>query len=189
MTMAFNVSFSNTIPFNDLKYRSIFLKISGSIMVECDNPNLLVPESETTVKYVADMANYSIARKLFDMGAANFRELSSMLAEFVEIIGSDLKARSVTLVGASFDPIVPDEASQTRINRMDEMAKLSSGPSAIAAKVQEIQAQAENPMSAAPAAAPVSNEPVLMKYCSRCGTPSSGTKFCTTCGSSLIKKT
>ena len=188
--MAFNVSFSNTIPFNDLKYRSIFLKISGSIMVECDNPNLLVPESETTVKYVADMANYSIARKLFDMGAANFRELSSKLAEFVEIIGSDLKARSVTLVGASFDPIVPDEASQTRINRMDEMEKLSSGPSAIAAKVQEAQAQAEKPMSAVTpaAAAPVSNEPVLMKYCSRCGTPSSGTKFCTTCGSSMIKK-
>ncbi len=183
LTMAFNVTFSNTIPFNDPKYRSIFLKVSGDLMVESDNPSLLVPGSEQTVKYVADMANYSIGRTLISMGSVSFRDLSTKLGEFVNVIASDLKSRSITLVGAAFNPIVPDDASQSRISRQDEMEKMTAAPAPATAPAFS-QAFA----SAAPAAAPVSNEPVLMKYCARCGTPSSGTKFCTTCGSSMIKK-
>jgi hypothetical protein len=181
--MAFNVTFSNTIPFNDPKYRSIFLKVSGDLMVESDNPSLLVPGSEQTVKYVADMANYSIGRTLISMGSVSFRDLSTKLGEFVNVIASDLKSRSITLVGAAFNPIVPDDASQSRISRQDEMEKMTAAPAPATAPAFS-QAFA----SAAPTAAPVSNEPVLMKYCARCGTPSSGTKFCTTCGSSMIKK-
>lgn len=204
MTMAFNVSFSNTIPFNDPKYRSIFIKISGDLLVESDDPNYLVPGSETTVKYVADMANYSIGRTLINMGTVSYKELSTKLGEFVNVIASDLKSRQITLVGASFEPITPDEASRIRIKRLDEMEKLASDPAAMAAKMQEAQAQAAASVAAAqaapiaaqasaPAAAPVqaapaSNEPQLMKYCARCGTLASGSKFCTNCGSSLIKR-
>lgn len=190
LTMAFNVTFSNTIPFNDPKYRSIFLKVSGDLMVESDNPSLLVPGSEQTVKYVADMANYSIGRTLISMGSVSFRDLSTKLGEFVNVIASDLKSRSITLVGAAFNPIVPDDASQSRISRQDEMEKMTAAPAAPAPAPAPATAPAFSQAfaSAAPAAAPVSNEPVLMKYCARCGTPSSGTKFCTTCGSSMIKK-
>ena len=201
--MAFNVSFSNTIPFNDPKYRSIFIKISGDLMVESDDPNYLVPGSETTVKYVADMANYSIGRTLINMGPVSYKELSTKFGEFVNVIASDLKSRQITLVGASFDPVEPDEASKIRIKRQEETERLVNDPAAMAAKMQEAQAQATAAAQAAPvqaspvaaqAAAPASqaalasSEPQLMKYCARCGTLASGSKFCTNCGSSLIKR-
>ena len=200
--MAFNVSFSNTIPFNDPKYRSIFIKFSGDLLVESDDPNYLVPGSATTVKYVADMANYSIGRTLINMGPVSYKELSTKFGEFVNVIASDLKSRQITLVGASFDPVEPDEASKIRIKRQEETERLVSDPAAMAAKMQEAQAQAAAqaaPVQAAPVAAqtsPVasqaaaaSSEPQLMKYCARCGTLASGSKFCTNCGSSLIRKT
>ena len=208
--MAFNVSFSNTIPFNDPKYRSIFIKISGDLMVESDDPNYLVPGSETTVKYVADMANYSIGRTLINMGPVSYKELSTKFGEFVNVIASDLKSRQITLVGASFDPVEPDEASKIRIKRQEETERLVNDPAAMAAKMQEAQAQATAAAQAAPVqaspvaaqtspvaaqaaapasqAAPASSEPQLMKYCARCGTLASGSKFCTNCGSSLIKR-
>lgn len=210
MTMAFNVSFSNTIPFNDPKYRSIFIKFSGDLLVESDDPNYLVPGSATTVKYVADMANYSIGRTLINMGPVSYKELSTKFGEFVNVIASDLKSRQITLVGASFDPVEPDEASKIRIKRQEETERLVNDPAAMAAKMQEAQAQATAaaqaaqvtaqaaPVQAAPVAAqtsPVaaqaaaSSEPQLMKYCARCGTLASGSKFCTNCGSSLIRKT
>ena len=206
MTMAFNVSFSNTIPFNDPKYRSIFIKIKGDLMVESDDPNYLVPGSETTVKYVADMANYSIGRTLINMGPVSYKELSTKFGEFVNVIASDLKSRQITLVGASFDPVEPDEASKIRIKRQEETERLVNDPAAMAAKMQEAQAQAAAsvaaaqaaPVQASPVAAqaaapasqagPASSEPQLMKYCARCGTLASGSKFCTNCGSSLIKR-
>ncbi|MBQ4185961.1 MAG: zinc ribbon domain-containing protein [Clostridiales bacterium] len=201
--MAFNVSFSNTIPFNDPKYRSIFIKIKGDLMVESDDPNYLVPGSETTVKYVADMANYSIGRTLINMGPVSYKELSTKFGEFVNVIASDLKSRQITLVGASFDPVEPDEASKIRIKRQEETERLVNDPAAMAAKMQEAQAQATAAAQAAPVqaapvaaqaaapasqAAPASSEPQLMKYCARCGTLASGSKFCTNCGSSLIKR-
>ncbi len=208
MTMAFNVSFSNTIPFNDPKYRSIFIKFSGDLLVESDDPNYLVPGSATTVKYVADMANYSIGRTLINMGPVSYKELSTKFGEFVNVIASDLKSRQITLVGASFDPVEPDEASKIRIKRQEETERLVSDPAAMAAKMQEAQAQAAAqaaqvtaqaaPVQAAPVAAQAaqvtaqaaaSSEPQLMKYCARCGTLASGSKFCTNCGSSLIRKT
>ena len=216
MTMAFNVSFSNTIPFNDPKYRSIFIKFSGDLLVESDDPNYLVPGSATTVKYVADMANYSIGRTLINMGPVSYKELSTKFGEFVNVIASDLKSRQITLVGASFDPVEPDEASKIRIKRQEETERLVNDPAAMAAKMQEAQAQAAAqaaqvtaqaaqvtaqaaPVQASPVAAqtsPVasqaaaaSSEPQLMKYCARCGTLASGSKFCTNCGSSLIRKT
>lgn len=222
--MAFSVTFFSTIPYNDPKYRSIFIKIGGSLLVESDNPNYLVPGSEQTVKYVADMANYSVAKVLFDMKpTVMYRELSSNLGLFVNQIAGDLKSRQITLVGASFEPIAPDDASMARIKRQDETESLMNDPSAMAAKMAEAQAAAEKTMAAAPAAtpaatpapaaatpapaaatpapaaatpapaaatpAPASNEPVLMKFCSRCGTPSTGSKFCTTCGASMIRRT
>lgn len=206
MTMAFNVSFSNTIPFNDPKYRSIFIKFSGDLLVESDDPNYLVPGSATTVKYVADMANYSIGRTLINMGPVSYKELSTKFGEFVNVIASDLKSRQITLVGASFDPVEPDEASKIRIKRQEETERLVSDPAAMAAKMQEAQAQAAaqaaqvtaqaapvqaSPVAAqtSPVAAQASSEPQLMKYCARCGTLASGSKFCTNCGSSLIRKT
>lgn len=209
MTMAFNVSFSNTIPFNDPKYRSIFIKFSGDLLVESDDPNYLVPGSATTVKYVADMANYSIGRTLINMGPVSYKELSTKFGEFVNVIASDLKSRQITLVGASFDPVEPDEASKIRIKRQEETERLVNDPAAMAAKMQEAQAQAAAqtaqvtaqaaPVQASPVAAqaaapasqaaPASSEPQLMKYCARCGTLASGSKFCTNCGSSLIRKT
>jgi NADH pyrophosphatase NudC (nudix superfamily) len=173
-------------------------------MVESDDPNYLVPGSETTVKYVADMANYSIGRTLINMGPVSYKELSTKFGEFVNVIASDLKSRQITLVGASFDPVEPDEASKIRIKRQEETERLVNDPAAMAAKMQEAQAQATAaaqaaqvtaqaaPVQASPvaaqAAAPASSEPQLMKYCARCGTLASGSKFCTNCGSSLIKR-
>ena len=102
-----------------------------------------------------------------------------------------------------------------RIQKQDEVEKMTSDPAAMAAQMRVAQeeamrTQAAQPFSqpaaqpsfaAAPAPAPVATpvpapapapaapaQPQLMKFCIRCGTLASGTKFCTNCGSSLIRK-
>ena len=69
-----------------------------------------------------------------------------------------------------------------------------SAPVVPAAPVAAPAAPSFDPASPAAATAPVATvapapaQPQLMRYSNRCGTLASGSKFCTNCGSSLIRK-
>ena len=57
--------------------------------------------------------------------------------------------------------------------------------SPVAAPAAPVTAAAPAPVATA---SPAPAQPQLMRYCIRCGTLASGSKFCTNCGSSLIRK-
>ena len=148
-------------------------------------------------------------------GSIGYKDITARYGELVNNIVSALKKRGFTVVGASIDPVTPDDSSMKRIQKQDEVEKMTSDPAAMAAQMRVAQeeamrTQAAQPFSqpaaqpsfaAAPAPAPVATpvpapapapaapvQPQLMKFCIRCGTLASGTKFCTNCGSSLIRK-
>lgn len=243
--MAFEVPFCNTFPLYDPKYRNLFVSINGSLLVESDDPRQNVPGSYQTVSVASNLAKIATADTVMKFGSIGYKDITARYGELVNNIVSALKKRGFTVVGASIDPVTPDDSSMKRIQKQDEVEKMASDPAAMAARMRAAQeeamrTQAAQPFSqpaaqpsfaAAPVAAPVSApaqvpaaapqapaapvsvpaqtpapapvaasvpapapapaapaQPQLMKFCIRCGTLASGTKFCTNCGSSLIRK-
>ncbi|MBR4009687.1 MAG: zinc ribbon domain-containing protein [Clostridiales bacterium] len=243
--MAFEVPFCNTFPLYDPKYRNLFVSINGSLLVESDDPRQNVPGSYQTVSAASNLAKIATADTVMKFGSIGYKDITARYGELVNNIVSALKKRGFTVVGASIDPVTPDDSSMKRIQKQDEAEKMTSDPAAMAAQMRVAQeeamrTQAAQPFSqpavqpsfaAAPVAAPVSApaqvpaaapqasaapvsvpaqtpapapvaasvpapapapaapaQPQLMKFCIRCGTLASGTKFCTNCGSSLIRK-
>ncbi|MBO4746712.1 MAG: zinc ribbon domain-containing protein [Clostridiales bacterium] len=213
--MAFEVPFCNTFPLYDPKYRNLFVSINGSLLVESDNPNQNVPGSYQTVSIASNLAKIATADTVMKFGSIGYKDITARYGELVNNIVSSLKKRGFSVVGASIDPVTPDDASMARIKKQDEVEKMMSAPAQpipqpvaqpsfaaapVAAPAQAPVAAPQAPVAApvptpASVAAPVSapapaapSQPQLMKFCIRCGTLASGTKFCTNCGSSLIRK-
>lgn len=211
--MAFEVPFCNTFPLYDPKYRNLFVSINGSLLVESDNPNQNVPGSYQTVSIASNLAKIATADTVMKFGSIGYKDITARYGELVNNIVSALKQRGFSVVGASIDPVTPDDASMARIRKQDEVEKMMSAPAQpipqpvaqpsfaaapVAAPAQAPVAAPQAPVAPAPAppvaapapapapAAPA--QPQLMKFCIRCGTLASGTKFCTNCGSSLIRK-
>ncbi|MBO4650212.1 MAG: zinc ribbon domain-containing protein [Clostridiales bacterium] len=184
--MAFEVPFCNTFPLYDPKYRNLFVSINGSLLVESDDPNQNVPGSYQTVSIASNLAKIATADTVMKFGSIGYKDITARYGELVNNIVSSLKKRGFSVVGASIDPVTPDDASMARIKKQDEVEKMMSAPA------QPIpQPVAQPSFAAAPVAAPAPAapaQPQLMKFCIRCGTLASGTKFCTNCGSSLIRK-
>lgn len=210
--MAFEVPFCNTFPLYDPKYRNLFVSINGSLLVESDNPNQNVPGSYQTVSIASNLAKIATADTVMKFGSIGYKDITARYGELVNNIVSALKQRGFSVVGASIDPVTPDDASMARIRKQDEVEKMMSAPAQpipqpvaqpsfaaapaqapVAAPAQAPVAAPQAPVAApTPAPAPVApaapSQPQLMKFCIRCGTLASGTKFCTNCGSSLIRK-
>ena len=239
--MAFEVPFCNTFPLYDPKYRNLFVSINGSLLVESDDPRQNVPGSYQTVSVASNLAKIATADTVMKFGSIGYKDITARYGELVNNIVSALKKRGFTVVGASIDPVTPDDSSMKRIQKQDEVEKMTSDPAAMAAQMRVAQEEAMRTQAAQPfsqpaaqpsfAAAPVSApaqvpaaapqapaapvsgpaqtpapapvaapvpapapapaapaQPQLMKFCIRCGTLASGTKFCTNCGSSLIRK-
>ena len=224
--MAFEVPFCNTFPLYDPKYRNLFVSINGSLLVESDDPRQNVPGSYQTVSVASNLAKIATADTVMKFGSIGYKDITARYGELVNNIVAALKKRGFSVVGASIDPVTPDDASMARIKKQDEVEKMMSAPAPqipqpvaqpafaaapVAAPVQSpaaapqapvapvvapVAAPAQAPAPApAPVAAPVPApapaapaQPQLMKFCIRCGTLASGTKFCTNCGSSLIRK-
>lgn len=243
--MAFEVPFCNTFPLYDPKYRNLFVSINGSLLVESDDPRQNVPGSYQTVSVASNLAKIATADTVMKFGSIGYKDITARYGELVNNIVSALKKRGFTVVGASIDPVTPDDSSMKRIQKQDEVEKMASDPAAMAAQMRVAQEEAmrtqtaqpfsqpaaQPSFAAAPVAAPVSApaqvpaaapqapaapvsvpaqtpapapvaasvpapapapaapaQPQLMKFCIRCGTLASGTKFCTNCGSSLIRK-
>ena len=147
--MAFEVPFCNTFPLYDPKYRNLFVSINGSLLVESDNPNQNVPGSYQTVSIASNLAKIATADTVMKFGSIGYKDITARYGELVNNIVSALKQRGFSVVGASIDPVTPDDASMARIRKQDEVEKMMSAPA------QPIpQPVAQPSFAAAPVAAP-----------------------------------
>ena len=147
--MAFEVPFCNTFPLYDPKYRNLFVSINGSLLVESDNPNQNVPGSYQTVSIASNLAKIATADTVMKFGSIGYKDITARYGELVNNIVSSLKKRGFSVVGASIDPVTPDDASMARIKKQDEVEKMMSAPA------QPIpQPVAQPSFAAAPVAAP-----------------------------------
>ena len=126
--MAFEVPFCNTFPLYDPKYRNLFVSINGSLLVESDNPNQNVPGSYQTVSIASNLAKIATADTVMKFGSIGYKDITARYGELVNNIVSSLKKRGFSVVGASIDPVTPDDASMARIKKQDEVEKMMSAP-------------------------------------------------------------
>ena len=203
--MQHDVRFSTVVPFEDEKYRFIYIHVGGTMTIEAEDSN-------TAASGIADAsAKSAVSTVVMGVKGESYENFSSHFGAIVEALNNDLKGKNIALLSISFDAVTPDEASAARIKAMQNQFSASAAPAPAAApapndmqKMLE-QANAMAAAAAAPAApsaapvapvapaapaapiAPAAPQLNLMKFCGRCGNPGNGKKFCTNCGSSLIK--
>ncbi len=174
-----DIRFSTVVPFEDTKYRFIYLNIGGNMTIEADDSNTAAASiSENTAKMAINDAVMGIKNESYE----NF---ASHNGAIVEALNNNLKAKNITLLSISFDAVTPDEQSQARMKQIDSQPAIPAAPAASVAPAAPVAPSA----SVAPAvpSAPAAPALNLMKFCGQCGAPGNGKKFCTNCGNSLIK--
>lgn len=198
--MQHDVRFSTVVPFEDEKYRFIYIHVGGTMTIEAEDSN-------TAASGIADAsAKSAVSTVVMGVKGESYENFSSHFGAIVEVLNNDLKGKNIALLSISFDAVTPDEASAARIKKMNsqpsapsaapapnDMQKMLEQANAMAAAAAAPAAPSAAPVApvapAAPAApvAPATPQLNLMKFCGRCGNPGNGKKFCTNCGSSLIK--
>lgn len=110
----FTVSFGNEmpVPFNDSKYRSIFIFYTGEVVLSAKDPNVDVQSLENVLKdTIAEAVNMSLFQKSFSY--ADYETQTEAIGEDVAAALKDYDIKSFKLL--SFEP---DENSKMRIQRM-----------------------------------------------------------------------
>ena len=111
---AFKVVFSQTIPYIDPDYRSIYLDIAGEASVSCADRE----GSESDVQFVQTMIVAAIQEQIskYSNEFVSHKDLPAKANVMGQAVAAELGARNITLNGFSITNIAPDEKSMQRIN-------------------------------------------------------------------------
>lgn len=111
---AFKVVFSQTIPYIDPDYRSIYLDIAGEASVSCADRE----GSESDVKFVQTMIIAAIQEQIskYSNEFVSHKDLPAKANVMGQAVAAELGARNMTLNDFSITNIAPDEKSMQRIN-------------------------------------------------------------------------
>ncbi len=111
---AFKVVFSQTIPYIDPDYRSIYLDIAGEATVSCADRE----GSESDVEYVQMMIIAAIQEQIskYSNEFVSHKDLPAKANVMGQAVAAELGARNMTLNDFSITNIAPDEKSMQRIN-------------------------------------------------------------------------
>lgn len=111
---AFKVVFSQTIPYIDPDYRSIYLDIAGEASVSCADRE----GSESDVKFVQAMIIAAIQEQIskYSNEFVSHKDLPAKANVMGQAVAAELGARNMTLNDFSITNIAPDEKSMQRIN-------------------------------------------------------------------------
>lgn len=111
---AFKVVFSQTIPYIDPDYRSIYLDITGEASVSCADRE----GSESDVKFVQTMIIAAIQEQIskYSNEFVSHKDLPAKANVMGQAVAAELGARNMTLNDFSITNIAPDEKSMQRIN-------------------------------------------------------------------------
>ena len=111
---AFKVVFSQTIPYIDPDYRSIYLDIAGEASVSCADRE----GSESDVQFVQTMIIAAIQEQIskYSNEFVSHKDLPAKANVMGQAVAAELGARNMTLNDFSITNIAPDEKSMQRIN-------------------------------------------------------------------------
>ncbi len=111
---AFKVIFSQTIPYIDPDYRSIYLDIAGEASVSCADRE----GSESDVQFVQTMIIAAIQEQIskYSNEFVSHKDLPAKANVMGQAVAAELGARNMTLNDFSITNIAPDEKSMQRIN-------------------------------------------------------------------------
>ena len=111
---AVKVVFSQTIPYIDPDYRSIYLDIAGEASVSCADRE----GSESDVQFVQTMIIAAIQEQIskYSNEFVSHKDLPAKANVMGQAVAAELGARNMTLNDFSITNIAPDEKSMQRIN-------------------------------------------------------------------------
>ena len=110
----FKVVFSQTIPYIDPDYRSIYLDIAGEASVSCADRE----GSESDVQFVQTMIIAAIQEQIskYSNEFVSHKDLPAKANVMGQAVAAELGAKNITLNDFSITNIAPDEKSMQRIN-------------------------------------------------------------------------
>jgi vacuolar-type H+-ATPase subunit H len=110
----FKVVFSQTIPYIDPDYRSIYLNIAGEASVSCADRE----GSESDVQFVQTMIIAAIQEQIskYSNEFVSHKDLPAKANVMGQAVAAELGAKNITLNDFSITDIAPDEKSMQRIN-------------------------------------------------------------------------
>ena len=143
---AFKVVFSQTIPYIDPDYRSIYLDIAGEASVSCADRE----GSESDVQFVQTMIVAAIQEQIskFSNEFVSHKDLPAKANVMGQAVAAELGARNITLNGFSITNIAPDEKSMQRINDVSKAQSFAAmSPQEQMKIMEEANRQAQESLS------------------------------------------
>ena len=143
---AFKVVFSQTIPYIDPDYRSIYLDIAGEASVSCADRE----GSESDVQFVQTMIVAAIQEQIskYSNEFVSHKDLPAKANVMGQAVAAELGARNITLNGFSITNIAPDEKSMQRINDVSKAQSFAAmSPQDQMKMMEEANRQAQESLS------------------------------------------
>lgn len=121
---AFKVVFSQTIPYIDPDYRSIYLNIAGEASVSCADRE----GSESDVQFVQTMIIAAIQEQISKCSNefVSHKDLPAKANVMGQAVAAELGAKNITLNDFSITNIAPDEKSMQRINDVSKVQSFAA---------------------------------------------------------------
>lgn len=143
---AFKVVFSQTIPYIDPDYRSIYLDIAGEASVSSTDRE----GSESDVQFVQTMIIAAIQEQIskYSNEFVSHKDLPAKANVMGQAVAAELGARNMTLNGFSITNIAPDEKSMQRINDVSKAQSFAAmSPQEQMKIMEEANRQAQESLS------------------------------------------
>lgn len=143
---AFKVVFSQTIPYIDPDYRSIYLDIAGEASVSCADRE----GSESDVQFVQTMIIAAIQEQIskYSNEFVSHKDLLAKANVMGQAVAAELGARNMTLNDFSITNIAPDEKSMQRINDVSKAQSFAAmSPQEQMKIMEEANRQAQESLS------------------------------------------
>ena len=143
---AFKVVFSQTIPYIDPDYRSIYLDIAGEASVSCADRE----GSESDVEYVQMMIIAAIQEQIskYSNEFVSHKDLPAKANVMGQAVAAELGARNIVLNDFSIKNIALDEKSAERISNVEKTRSfVSMTPQEQMKLMEEANRQAQESLS------------------------------------------
>ena len=120
----FNVNFSQTIPYGDPEFRSIYLEVKGEALVACADRE----GSDSDIDYVKTIIETTLGEQIFnyDKQQISYKDLPSKSSEIGQAVAAVLGERNITVNTFRISSIAPDARTQERINSIEKAKAFSA---------------------------------------------------------------
>ena len=191
---AFKVIFSVDVSFVDPEYRSLSILINGETeVVSADWSG-----DESSVKYVTTIIKNTIMDEIMRFGDQNasYKAIQSDVEGISNACINVLQNKGFTVLNFVINSIGPNQRSLEMIDKIDKLKAMANmSPEEHAKRYQEAMQAAQQTLAMQQASVTQqtltsqqnqsTGQAGYPKFCPNCGTPTTGSNFCTNCGNKL----